>query len=495
MATVNFAPGDPNTPSYLRTRANGWNGSRYVGLPAAPPPSPEPSPWRTNPPVPPVQLPPTSAVPRSQTTPVPWINYGGQGDPNNPTAIERQGLANRNRAPGTLPTPLGVTPPPPAIPPPAVPPLVPMPRAVEGFDARKLADPTLGTSHKYVGGRILAASGGVDDVLRDPLFAGWTRLSDDKIRSPEGAVYDLFRDASGANVPQWARQGGTGSAQQIAAGRAAAAARSAGGTMPASFGSLGDDNVGMSVPGTGATGTGYGDPNADLFANEVLSRLEALRTPITDPFLELLQSFGLDRVDDLEGAPYTAGEDAALRAQYMDPLTSARDAALERRREELGRFGYLPSSGLFQDQIGEIEQGYEQAVGEGSTDLAVRAIDERQRRGQEQLQILEGLLGISQDTRAETDARGREAVTTASLLPAFDERRLDQTLRASGQGSSDQNALMQTLMALMQMNQQNAQFNAQQQQQASIYNQQNAQADAAAWGRFLAGIDWSEVFG
>lgn len=34
-----YAPGDPNTPSNLRTAANGWNGSRYLGRPYTPRPS------------------------------------------------------------------------------------------------------------------------------------------------------------------------------------------------------------------------------------------------------------------------------------------------------------------------------------------------------------------------------------------------------------------------------------------------------------------------
>lgn len=87
--------------------------------------------------------------------------------------------------------------------------------ALEGFVKEKLDDPTKGTSHKYVGGRILAAGGGVDEVLADPMFKGWTKVSDDKIKSPEGTVYDLFRDQEGANAPQWTRIGGTGPAGKL----------------------------------------------------------------------------------------------------------------------------------------------------------------------------------------------------------------------------------------------------------------------------------------
>ena len=79
---------------------------------------------------------------------------------------------------------------------------------LEGFVQSKLDDPTLGTTHKYVGGRILQGGGGIEQILADPKFQGWSQVGDDKIRSPEGSVYDLFRDVEGANAPQWTYVGG-----------------------------------------------------------------------------------------------------------------------------------------------------------------------------------------------------------------------------------------------------------------------------------------------
>jgi hypothetical protein len=83
-------------------------------------------------------------------------------------------------------------------------------RAIEGFDAQKFADPTLGTTHKYVGGRIIAGGGSVDDVLADPKFAGWSKVSEDKILGAGGTTYDVRRDMDGADAAQWTAVAGPG---------------------------------------------------------------------------------------------------------------------------------------------------------------------------------------------------------------------------------------------------------------------------------------------
>lgn len=518
MASVSFAPGDPKTPSYLRTKENGWNGSRYIGLPTpvAPPAQydqsinyePQPrqqtdQPIWTAPNGAPQQWQPATATGRYQAPPMQPpapSSFAGRPAPTNySTATPRQPTSNTGpfRFGGQQPSV------------PAQPSFPYTPTdfgggdpaqqqrqitdarsgtAPAGFTQQKWQDPSQGTSHKYTAGTTLAGSGSIGDILRHPQFSGWTQVGGDKIKSPDGNIYDLFYDYGGPNQriqytlvggPRWEAEQHNGFQGNVGG---VTGYGTPGNPMPP--GMAGGQS--SSYPAGGASGTGYGDPNADLFVNEVLSRLQALHTPINDPYRDLLQKMGLERVDALGGAPYTAGEDAALRAQYMDPLSQARDSALERRTEQLGRYGYLPSSGLFQDQLGEIEQGYQGAVGKASNDLAVRAIDEKQRRGDEQLDILGQLLGVSTAARGEQDARGREAVTTANLLPMMDERRLGQMLQASDSGGQQQQMLLSTLMQLM---------NAQQQQ--ANYNQQNSQQDSAAWGQYLGYLlqNWDSIFG
>jgi hypothetical protein len=68
-----------------------------------------------------------------------------------------------------------------------------------GFDAKKWADPTQGVSNKYTAGRTLQAGGSINDVLQNPQFKGWTPVSNDKIKSPDGNIYDLKFDVGGKN--------------------------------------------------------------------------------------------------------------------------------------------------------------------------------------------------------------------------------------------------------------------------------------------------------
>jgi hypothetical protein len=222
-----------------------------------------------------------------------------------------------------------------------------------------------------------------------------------------------------------------------------------------------------------ATGGNYGNSqNTELFLNTLLQRMEELQKPQEDPFRDLLQVLSLARVKGLEGDPYTAGEDAALRAKYMDPLTQARDTVQQQARERIGARGMLPSSGLLEESLSNIDAGYEQGVAQGSNDLAVRAIDEKQRRGDEQLDILNSLYGVSSGQRGERNAQMQELVQIAAMFPQLDAQRLQQLLAASG----DQGAAANATNIL-----------GQQQNQANV-NDANRQATAAAWGEYLAYI-------
>ncbi len=192
----------------VKDRSTGWIGSNFVGIAAA----------NAGQPAAPTTSPVQQQLKNRASGYVGSQYVGGPGLPATPG--------------GAMPAPAPVAPAPAAPAPvsttqvqpnqqlgpdPALPaaPTSPMiPRATEGFDQAKLNDPTNAQTHKYVGGRILAAGGGVDEVLADPKFAGWTKVGDDKIRSPEGSVYDLSRDATGANgqpganVAQWTYVGG-----------------------------------------------------------------------------------------------------------------------------------------------------------------------------------------------------------------------------------------------------------------------------------------------
>lgn len=236
---------------------------------------------------------------------------------------------------------------------------------------------------------------------------------------------------------------------------------------------------GGSAEGGAAAGSqgGTQDPNSELFINEVLSRIAQLRKPVDDPLAPLYQLIAMQRVQGLNGAPYTAGEDAALTAHYMNPLTQARDAEIQQNKERIGARGMAPTSGLLDELNRGTNASYQSGVAQSSNDLAVRAVDEKQRRQQEQLSVLSDLLGYGKSQRNEDDQRGQEIVSLAGQLTGMDDKRLAALLQASGSGD---NAASSAQSGLLQQGQQQLQARL----QAS-----NNQADRdAAWGEFFGTV-------
>lgn len=280
--------------------------------------------------------------------------------------------------------------------------------------------------------------------------------SDDKAYLDD-VLFDLIRDVGGPNAA-WQFAGPVG-----------------GGANDPRPGDPGNRPPGFEYLDRG--GTGYQDAPTDLYVNEVLSYLENLRKPIDDPFRPLFELMALGRVGDLQGAPYTAGEDAALRARYLEPLTQARDANREFTTEQLGRYGYLPSSGLFQERMGDIDRGYERNVAAGANEMAVRAIQEKQNRENQALDILGTLVSLQRTGRDEDLSRGREVVSTSKLLPDLGAQRLDELLRASDSGSAAQGQSLSALMQLLGINLDDQQ-----------YQQARRDQSSEAWGAFIASV-------
>ncbi len=230
---------------------------------------------------------------------------------------------------------------------------------------------------------------------------------------------------------------------------------------------------------------GFDDPSSMLFLNQAMNRLDQLNTPRVDPYEQLLQLMALMRVGDLGGAPYTAGEDAALVTKYRDPLTQARDAAKQTAAEEMARRGIGPTSGLFHQRMSEIDQAYERGIASGSNDLAVKAVDEKQRRADLQLSILNDLLGVSRSSQDRTDARAREALTTAEIFPNFDEKRLNMLLGASGEGAASPASILGNLVNLQSINSQSQTAANRLGFDAQGRAQQNSANSASSWGQIL----------
>lgn len=225
----------------------------------------------------------------------------------------------------------------------------------------------------------------------------------------------------------------------------------------------------------GANPGGYTDPSSMLYMSQLMSRLQQAQQPQDNSVMELLKSLALKRVDALGAAPYSAADEQALITKYREPLTQARDAAYQRNKETASAHGYLPSSGLLRHMDTETNKGYEQGIAHGANDMAVGAINQKQANAQQQLQILSSLLGVTNTQFDRGSAQADHAVDIAKMFPDFDAQRLDQLLRASGDSSGS--SALNSLMQLGGLN-------------LGTLNSNNAtdQANAAAWGKFYAGI-------
>jgi hypothetical protein len=182
----------------------------------------------------------------------------------------------------------------------------------------------------------------------------------------------------------------------------------------------------------GASKFGYDDPSAMTYLSAILDRIGQLKQPRDESVYNLLKSLSLQRVNDLNAPPYTSADEAAMRAHYLEPLTQARDAALTRNKERASMAGYLPSSGLVDRNNQQVETAYERAVGSAANETALGAIQEKQRRGDQQLAILDNLLRSNNTQDDRSNALSDEVVQLSKLFPDFDASRLAALLQAGG---------------------------------------------------------------
>lgn len=228
-----------------------------------------------------------------------------------------------------------------------------------------------------------------------------------------------------------------------------------------------------------ASGTnpgGYDDPSAMIYLNQLLQRLNQVQQPVDNSILDQLKALVQANVSRLNQAPYTDTESQALITQMRDPITQARDQAKQQAAENMSRRGISPTSGIFQAEMTKIDNAYQTGVAQGSNQLAVNAVAQKNTNAAQALSELNSLLGVQNTSVDRANAMADQAVTLAQGFPNFDASRLNSLLAASGDTSSASSALS-SLVSLGNVN--------------NVANsQQNAtdQANAAAWGKLIAAI-------
>lgn len=224
---------------------------------------------------------------------------------------------------------------------------------------------------------------------------------------------------------------------------------------------------------SGTNPGGYTDPSSVLYMNQLLSRLSQANQPQDNSIMDLLKSLALKRVDSLNAPPYSAADEQALIAKYREPLTQARDAAYQRNKETASAHGYAPSSGLLRYMDTQTNQGYEQGIAQGSNQMAVNAIAQKQANAQQQLSILSSLLSANNNTVDRTNSQADHALDIAKMFPDFDAARLQQLLQAGSDTGASSALGSLTSLGNLNLN-------------TIGMNNANDQAAAEAWGKLYA---------
>ncbi len=230
-----------------------------------------------------------------------------------------------------------------------------------------------------------------------------------------------------------------------------------------------------SYAATGGNPGGYTDPSAQLYLQQVLQRLNQVQQPQDNSIYDLLKSLATQQATKLQQAPYTPADDAALITQYRQPLTQARDAAKQQAALDLSRRGFTPTSGVYQDRMRQIDQAYEGGIAQGANQMGVNAVALKNANANQALQILSSLSSANNTQIDRSNVMSDQAVALAKMFPDFDAQRLNQLLTASGDTSSS--SALSSLMSLGNLN-------------AGVINTNNLndQANAAAWGKLIAGL-------
>lgn len=195
-------------------------------------------------------------------------------------------------------------------------------------------------------------------------------------------------------------------------------------------------------PATTTTGGGTqspypNDPNASLLWNTVLSRLAQLQQPVDTTAQDAFIKAALSRVGQLDQAPFTDQQSAALLTQNMEPLTQARDSAKQQAAEQLSRRGITPDSGVFIDTMNKIDQAYERGVANVTNTLNVKGIDQATANQNAKLSILNSIVDMTNATAARQEAMNQQLIPTAATLTNYDTSTLNSLINASNTGNPD----------------------------------------------------------
>ena len=224
-------------------------------------------------------------------------------------------------------------------------------------------------------------------------FGGATILGKDKLKLPDGTVVDIIRGAypGGGEAWQWLTEPAGGSSAALGLGNYfndPTQQFAVGGVQQRLQGieqALGSQPGLGAIPGLTqqAIDQWSGPQQMPGATQSILQQIAEMFSGARPQNAQLQQSVeGLrSRISELRQAPFSAGEDAALRAAAFDQLEQDRSAAKQRVLEQLGGMGHAPTSGIVARALQEVDQQYDQFRAQNTNQLAMYGIQLKDQRG------------------------------------------------------------------------------------------------------------------
>lgn len=207
----------------------------------------------------------------------------------------------------------------------------------------------------------------------------------------------------------------------------------------------------------------FDDPYTKQLEDLVRQNLSAIQQPQANPALDQLTQFLQKRFTDLSQSPgYSPEELAVIRTQMLEPIERDRQANRERVTQRTAARGFLPSSGLHEQDLQEfVDRPAMEARTAAQRDIAINAIGQR-RADQNQAINVGKIAGVEIPglQRAEDQGRRAEALNLSSLLYDLPNRAMQQAQSVIGGSPGPENLFSQAI-ALQQAQQQQQAVNAQ----------------------------------
>lgn len=219
------------------------------------------------------------------------------------------------------------------------------------------------------------------------------------------------------------------------------------------------------------------DPYLGRLTDAIQRRIAEKNTPIKNAALDDLDRLLQERITSLQGAPFTDQQEQAIRAKLFDQLEQNRQSEIKSAVERLAALGHGSTSGTIQEAINQVNKRYDQLRAQAENNFATMAIDRARENanqvldlGGQRASLVQGLYDtqegrldeginlqstlaeLAAQTRAEEQARRREAMTTTGMLAELPVHRLQIAEQAAGMGVTPDNGLMNSLVSLLDLN-------------------------------------------